>query len=154
MTASFECVTRSSRSVEELFDLARSIDAHTQSQSASEEAAIGGVTSGLIGAGQDVTWSARHFGIRFSLTSSITEFDAPHRFVDEQTKGPFASFRHEHVFEPTGSGSVMIDRIRFTAPFGPLGRVAEKLVLTRYLRRLIVERGAFLAGPSLAPAEK
>ncbi|MCS5724092.1 SRPBCC family protein [Herbiconiux sp. CPCC 203407] len=152
MVASFECVTRSSRSVEEMFDLARSIDAHTESQAASAEEAVGGVTRGLIGAGQDVTWTARHFGIRFSLTSAITEFEPPRRFVDEQTRGPFASFRHEHVFEPADSGSVMIDRIRFAAPLGPLGRVAEKLVLEPYLRRLIAERGAFLAGPSIAPA--
>lgn len=146
MAVAFECVTRSGRPVEEMFDLARNIDTHTESQAASAEEAIDGVTRGLIGAGQDVTWRARHFGIRFSLTSAITEFDPPHRFVDEQTRGPFASFRHEHVFAPADGGSVMIDRIRFTAPFGPLGLLAEKLVLERYLRRLIAERGAFLAG--------
>jgi hypothetical protein len=95
VVASFECVTRSRRSVEEMFDLARSIDAHTESQAGSAEEAVGGVTRGLIGAGQDVTWTARHFGIRFSLTSAITEFDPPHRFVDEQTRGPFKAFRHE-----------------------------------------------------------
>jgi ligand-binding SRPBCC domain-containing protein len=152
VVASFECVTRSGKSVEEMFDLARSIDAHTESQAGSAEEAVAGVIQGLIGAGQDVTWTARHFGIRFSLTSAITEFDPPHRFVDEQTRGPFKAFRHEHVFEPADAGSVMIDRIRFAAPFGPVGRVAEKLVLEPYLRRLIAERGAFLAeSPSASP---
>jgi ligand-binding SRPBCC domain-containing protein len=146
VASSFECVTHSSKSAEEMFDLARNIDTHTESQSASDEKAVAGVTGGLISLGEVVTWRARHFGIPFTLTSRVTQFDAPHRFVDEQTRGPFTSFHHEHTFEATPDGSVMIDRVRFAAPFGPIGRLAEKLVLTRYLRRLIEERGTFLAG--------
>ena len=146
MAVSFECVTSSTRSASDMFDLARDIDVHTASHSDSGERATGGVTGGLIGLGQTVTWKARHFGLPLSLTSRVTEFDAPHRFVDEQTRGPFTSFRHEHLFEPTASGSVMTDRVQFTAPFGVLGRLVEKLVLERYLRRLIEERGRFLAG--------
>jgi len=146
MAISFECVTSSPRSASDMFDRARDIDVHTASQSDSGERATGGVTGGLIGLGETVTWKARHFGLPLSLTSRVTEFDAPHRFVDEQTRGPFTSFRHEHLFEPTASGSVMTDRVQFTAPFGVLGRLVEKLVLERYLRRLIEERGRFLAG--------
>ncbi|KJC63995.1 Polyketide cyclase / dehydrase and lipid transport [Agreia bicolorata] len=145
MAVSFECVTHSTKPDHEMFDLARSIDSHTRSQAASGEKAVAGVTDGLIGLGQDVTWSARHFGIVFRLTSKVTEFDAPHRFVDEQTKGPFLSFRHEHRFEPASGGSVMVDRVEFVAPFGPLGRLVEKVALAPYLRRLIEERGRFLA---------
>jgi ligand-binding SRPBCC domain-containing protein len=107
------------------------------------------VTTGLIGLGDEVTWKARHFGLRLSLTSRVTEFESPLRFVDEQTKGPFRRFRHEHVFESTASGSVMTDRVSFTAPLGVLGRLVETLVLKRYLTRLIEERGRFLATPSL-----
>jgi hypothetical protein len=47
--------------------------------------------------------------------------------------------------EPTANGSVMIDRIHVVAPFGALGRLAEKLVLARYLRQLIRDRGEYLA---------
>ena len=145
MAVSFECVTTSTRSASEMFDLARDIGVHTASQSESSEQATAGVTGGLIGLGETVTWKARHFGLPLSLTSRVTEFDAPHRFVDEQIRGPFASFRHEHTFESTASGSVMTDRVQFTAPFGMLGRVVEKLVLERYLTRLIEQRGDFLA---------
>ena len=56
----------------------------------------------------------------------------------------------EHRFEPDGSGSVMTDRLTFRAPFGVLGRVAERLVLARHLRRLLEERGAFLAASPAA----
>lgn len=70
--------------------------------------------------------------------------DMPDCFVDEQVKGPFRSFRHVHEFTNDGSGTLMVDRIEFTAPFGPLGRIAEKLFLARYLKRLIESRNQHL----------
>jgi len=145
MTVRFECRTESALPRERLFDLARSIDAHTDSQRAAGERAVGGVTSGLIGADQEVTWRARHFGLPLRMTSRITVLEYPHRFVDEQVKGPFKSFRHVHEFQEAGTGSIMTDRVEFTAPFGLVGRVVERLVLRRYLERLIVDRGRFLA---------
>lgn len=146
MPVLIEVVTRSARPAAEMFDRARDIDLHTQSQAGARERAVSGVVTGLIGLGENVTWSARHFGIPFRLTSTITALDAPRSFVDEQTRGPFSQFRHEHRFEPDGAGSVMIDRLSYAAPLGVLGRIAERLVLSRHLRRLLEERGAFLAG--------
>ncbi|WP_007510336.1 SRPBCC family protein [Pseudofrankia saprophytica] len=145
MTVSFTCRTESTLPLERLFDLARSIDAHMDSQKGARERAVGGVTSGLIGEGEEVTWRARHFGLPITMTSRVTALEFPVRFVDEQVKGPFKSFRHVHEFEATSGGTVMTDRVRFTAPLGPLGRLVERLVLGRYLERLIVDRGHFLA---------
>lgn len=144
MAASFECVTRTTVSRSELFDLSRSIDAHTGSMAHSRETAIAGVTSGLIGLGEEVTWRAWHFGVPLRMTSRITQLDAPTSFVDEQVKGPFRYFRHVHVFSEDAAGTTMTDSIEFAAPFGPLGRAVEKLVLTRYLKKLIETRNAFL----------
>jgi ligand-binding SRPBCC domain-containing protein len=146
MTVSFVCRTESVLPPDRLFNLARSIDAHLDSQADAGEQAVAGVTMGLIGAGQEVTWRARHFGVPIRMTSRITSMEFPERFVDEQVRGPFKAFRHVHEFEATASGSVMTDRVEFTAPFGLLGRIVEKLVLHRYLERLIVERGLYLAG--------
>ena len=42
----------------------------------------------------------------------------------------------------------MTDRVEFTAPFGPAGRLVEKLILRQYLERLIRDRGNFLASAS------
>jgi ligand-binding SRPBCC domain-containing protein len=146
MTVSFVCRTESALPREHLFDLARSVDTHTESQKGAGERAVAGVTSGLIGDGQEVTWRARHFGVRLRMTSRITSLDFPKTFADEQVKGPFKAFRHVHEFEATATGSIMTDRVEFTAPFGPLGRLVELLVLRRYLERLIRDRGRYLAG--------
>ena len=122
------------------FDLARSIELHIASTGRTEERAIAGVTSGLIGAGEEVTWSARHFGVRQSLTSRITIFDPPHHFRDSMVRGAFARLDHDHHFEAHDGGTRMLDLFDYAAPLGLLGRLAERLVLDRYLRGLLVER--------------
>lgn len=114
----------------------------------SHEEAVDGVTSGPISLGEEVTWRAWHFGVPLQMTSRITEMQTPDYFVDEQVKGPFRRFRHVHVFSQDSAGTTMVDRIEFEAPFGPIGRLAEKLVLGRYLQRLIETRNRHLAGDS------
>ncbi len=126
------------------FDLARDVDLHERSTAASRERAVAGVTSGLLGAGDDVTWEATHFGIRQRLTSRITEFDPPHRFVDEMVRGAFARFRHEHQFLAVEGGTEMVDVFDYTSPLGPLGRLADGLFLRRYMTRLLRDRNAYL----------
>lgn len=150
----FECSTRLPMTVQQAFDRSRNIDVHVASMSDSRERAIAGVTTGLIGAGEEVTWRARHFGVPFRMTSRISEFDPPSSFVDEQVAGPFRTFRHEHEFsDDAAGGTLMVDRVRFAAPFGPLGRAAE-LVLGPYLRRLIEHRNAILASDEAPPSTK
>ena len=144
MTVSFACTTRTTMPRVELFDRSRSIDAHKESVARSREEAVAGVTTGLISLGEDVTWRAWHFGVPLRMTSRITTMEAPGYFVDEQVKGPFRRFRHVHEFSEEPADTVMVDRIEFEAPFGPLGRLVEKLVLARYLRNLIETRNRFL----------
>lgn len=121
------------------FDLSRSIDLHLESMITSKERAVAGVTSGLIAGGEEVTWEARHLGRLWRMTSRITEFDPPKRFVDEMVEGPFAAFRHEHGFEPADGGTRMTDVVRFRMGWGVAGRVADPFARL-YLRRLMVMR--------------
>jgi ligand-binding SRPBCC domain-containing protein len=139
--------------VERVFDLARDIDVHQESMAAIGERAIGGRTSGLIEAGESVTFKARQFGLTWSMTSRITTFDRPDRFVDEQVTGPFAGWRHEHRFEAIAGGTRMIDDWEHVAPFGAIGRIVDALVLQRRMRQLLETRNealvrAVLGAPS------
>ncbi len=144
MTVTFEVRTDIDAPIEVVFDLARDIGVHVASQAGARERVVAGVTSGPIGPDQSVTFRARHFGVWFSLTSRIVVCERPHRFVDEQIRGPFRSIRHEHLFVESDHAVTMIDRVAFTAPAGPIGRVVERLVLARHLHDLITQRGAFL----------
>jgi len=122
------------------FDLARSVDAHVRSTTATHERAIGGKTSGLLSLGDEVTWSATHFGIRQELTSRITAFDRPNHFRDSMVRGAFARFDHDHYFTTRSDGTVIRDVFDYDAPLGPLGRFAEALFLSRYMRRFLLVR--------------
>jgi ligand-binding SRPBCC domain-containing protein len=110
----------------------------------SGERAISGVTSGLIGLGDDVTWRARHFGVVWQLTSKITEYEWPDRFVDEMQRGPFASFCHEHRFEQQGQTTTMVDVVDYRLPLGLLGALADAVFVGRSLHRLIEERNRYV----------
>ena len=123
--------------IERCFDLARSVEAHLAGNRHWGEAAVamGGVTSGLIGLGERVTWRARHFGVRQTLTTEITAMDRPGYFQDTMIRGAFRSMNHDHYFRSLSPDETeMRDVFQFAAPLGILGRVAEFAVLRRYMR--------------------
>lgn len=136
------CVeTRIAAPIELCFDLARDIDFHVKSLASTGELAVAGRTTGLIELGESVTWEGRHIGIRQRFMAKVTEFDRPRYFRDEMTAGAFRSFVHVHRFEQRGHETVMVDDVVFTSPLGPLGRLADRMFLTAYVRSLLVQRG-------------
>ena len=108
--------------VERVFDLARDIGFHERSMAGSGERAIAGRKSGLIEAGETVTWRARHFGLWWTMTSHIAVVERPTTFGDEQVSGPFRSFpprahvpvrpgRHVHGRRVGARSAVRTDRV-------------------------------------------
>lgn len=126
--------------IDRVFDLARSIDLHKHSTSATKEEAFAGRTTGLIQLNETVTWKAKHFGIYQTLTVIVTKFDRPNFFEDEMIKGAFASMRHMHKFEEISNGTKMTDIFEFRSPFGSFGLLAEVLFLKRYMRRFLITK--------------
>jgi ligand-binding SRPBCC domain-containing protein len=126
--------------LERVFDLSRSIDLHMASTDFTGEEAIAGVTSGRIGPGEKVTWKGRHFGVKFKHTSLITAYQFPTHFQDSMVQGLFRRFSHDHFFQKTTAGTLMKDVMEFEAPLGLLGRIAERTVLEKHLRQLLLRR--------------
>lgn len=138
---------------ERCFDLSLSIDLHQHSVSHTHERPIAGVTKGMMKLGDTVTWEAMHFGIRQHLTSKITAYERPYRFTDEMVRGAFQELIHLHEFVPQLSGTLMVDLFTFRAPLGVLGRLAEMLVLTRYMKGLLLTRNRYLKQVAEAGAD-
>ena len=129
--------------IERCFDLARSVEAHLAGNVHSGEAtaAAAGVTSGLLGLGDRVTWRGRHFGIRWSLTSEISAMERPAWFQVVMIRGPFRFMRHDHFFRSLPGGETELRNVyAFAAPLAVLGRVAEVTFLGRYMAGLLRER--------------
>lgn len=71
--------------------------------------------------------------------------------VDAQQSGPFRQWWHEHRFEPVAGGTLMTDVVEFEAPAGAVGRLVNVLVLTRYMRKLLERRNAWLKDSLSSP---
>jgi ligand-binding SRPBCC domain-containing protein len=123
-----------------VFDLARSIDLHKISTEHTNEEAVAGRTSGLIGPGESVTWRARHFGVTQCLTSKITAFDAPRFFTDEMVSGAFKNFKHDHLFVTQDGVTIMTDVFDYRSPYGIIGKLMDYLFLKKYMQALLAKR--------------
>ena len=130
--------------IETVFDTNRDIDIHQQSASKTEEIAIAGITSGLINKNETVTWKGKHFGVYLTHQSLISELIFPTYFVDEQLKGKFKSFKHQHFFEQKENYVEVTDILNYETPYGIFGKLFDKLFLKKHLTDFIMKRNAVL----------
>lgn len=61
-------------------------------------------------------------------------------FVDEQRKGPYKIWHHEHHFEVVEDGILMTDIVSYTLPFGFLGKFAHWLFVRKQLEAIFEYR--------------
>ena len=104
----------------------------------------GTITTGHITANSRVHWRGWKFGLPTNHHTLITAFQPPHNntayFEDSQERGRFATFRHEHFFTQRGDQTTLEDRVHFTLPFGPIGRLAAALIMAPHIRKLARQR--------------
>jgi len=62
----------------------------------------------------------RIYGVPIYWQSEITVWEPPLKFVDEQRKGPYRRWTHEHIFEQINSGTRCIDHVRYAVWGGSL----------------------------------
>jgi ligand-binding SRPBCC domain-containing protein len=83
--------------------------------------------------GLEIDYTIRWIGLPMRWRSVISDYEAPYRFVDEQVIGPYAYWRHLHEFKSAEGGTLVADRVRYSLPMGPLGRVAHRVAVGRQL---------------------
>lgn len=80
-----------------------------------------------------------YFGPFYLTWVAIHTAYTPNRlFVDEQQRGPFATWRHEHLFLPDGDGCILRDSIEYSLPFA-LDRLLGWFI-DRKLRHMFIYR--------------
>jgi ligand-binding SRPBCC domain-containing protein len=87
-----------------------------------------------------IEYRLRVAGFPIAWRSRIVNWTPGERFVDFQEAGPYRSWWHEHSFRSDGTTTVMEDRVRYAPPFGPIGRIANWLVIAPMLRRIFQYR--------------
>jgi len=56
-------------------------------------------------------------GLSLRWRTLIKEWRPPHRFVDEQLRGPYRQWIHTHTFEPRDGGTLARDVVQYALPF-------------------------------------
>ena len=94
-----------------------------------------------VGPGVLLDYRLRIHGLPVRWQSEITVWDPPHRFVDEQRKGPYRWWIHEHRFVPKHGDTDVVDRVHYGVPGGAL---THGLFIARDLRAIFEYRAARL----------
>jgi len=130
--------------IDTCFDLALDVDFYYNTLEKFTEIPISGKTTGLMEAGDYVTWETNHLSLIQHLTLKVTEFEKPILFVDEMVRGEFKTYRHEHIFEVEKDKTIMIDKFEFQSPYGILGKLVDWVFLKRHFKKLIITRNKTL----------
>lgn len=94
--------------------------------------------------GTIIDYRLRLFGVPFSWRTKIVLWRPPDRFVDEQLRGPYRSWKHLHTFSECSAGTHMADRVEYRLPLEPAGALALPLV-RRQLDRIFRYRASAIA---------
>ena len=84
-----------------------------------------------------VVLELRQFGVPLRWISTFAEWEPPVRFVDVQEEGPFASWRHEHLF----ADGRLVDRVTYEVPLAAFGgRLVDLLLVRSEIERMFAHR--------------
>ncbi|MBO9681764.1 MAG: SRPBCC family protein [Flavisolibacter sp.] len=86
-------------------------------------------------AGQIITYKVKPIaGIGVSWITEITHVEKEKMFVDEQRKGPYKLWHHQHHFASIEGGTEMRDIVHYRLPFGIAGEIAHPLIKKKLLQ--------------------
>ena len=88
-----------------------------------------------------IDYRLRVRGVPLRWRTRIRAWEPPHRFVDEQLKGPYRLWVHEHTFREADGGTVCGDRVEYAVPGGAL---AHRLFVRRDVERIFAYRQRML----------
>jgi ligand-binding SRPBCC domain-containing protein len=92
-------------------------------------------------AGQVMTYTVKPlFGIPIQWMTEITHVERFKLFVDEQRKGPYQLWHHQHHFKTIEGGVEMTDLVHYRLSLGILGSTVHVITMKNKLREIFTYR--------------
>lgn len=96
-----------------------------------------------------IDYNIRWAGLPMKWRTLIDEYDPPHRFVDTALKSPYKLWHHLHTFRPhtrdNRPGTLVEDLVTYDIGYGPLGPLAQRLIVRRQLTQIFEFRQKMIA---------
>lgn len=92
-----------------------------------------------------IDYKIKLFGIPFKWKTRISLWEPGKRFVDEQLKGPYALWIHEHTFESVPEGTKMTDTVHYRSLKGVLDFLPHHLFVKNKVTQIFDFRAETLA---------
>ena len=92
-------------------------------------------------AGALIDYRLRVRGLPIRWRTRINLWEPPHRFVDEQLRGPYKQWIHEHTFEQAEGGTLARDHVSYAVPFDAL---LHRVFVRPDVERIFAHRSAEL----------
>lgn len=97
-------------------------------------------TEGLVQAGDRIRWQGWQLGMPQYHVSLISAFNPCRFFQDTMVAGRFKYFQHDHEFTEIGGQILLKDTIRFSLPWGYLGRIIGRRIMVKHIHGLMQRR--------------
>lgn len=94
----------------------------------------------VVSMGSRIVFKVQGFGVVQTLEHQIVELDDPRLIVEEQIKGPMKAWRHEHLLEPEGNETRVVERVIFEPPGGMLGFLVKESTILESLEDGFIHR--------------
>jgi ligand-binding SRPBCC domain-containing protein len=89
-----------------------------------------------------IDYRLRWRGLPLSWRTQISTWEPPYRFVDQQVRGPYRQWVHQHTFEEHDGGTLMHDSIAYAVPGWLLEPLLSRLIVARDVERIFAYRRA------------
>lgn len=92
-----------------------------------------------------IKYSLKLRGLPIHWVTRIEQWEPGVKFVDLQIAGPYALWHHTHEFEDAEGGTLVRDTVRYRVPFGPLGKLIDRVQVSRDTEKIFNYRREQLA---------
>jgi len=76
------------------------------------------------------------FNISIKWATEIAQVNELKYFIDNQIKGPYKIWHHEHRFKEIANGIEMRDILFYELPYGAFGRLVHKLFIKKKVEEI------------------